>query len=232
MTDKPTPLTPIQARAYYDRFGKKQDSQGFYENPALDDLMAHAAFSEARSVFEFGCGTGKLAARLLTRQLPPGATYLGCDISPVMVDLATGRLNAFADRANVVRSDGAVAIPLADHAVDRVVSTYVLDILPEKDIDAFFGEAHRVLRADGRLCLASLTQGTTLPSRVVAALWVAVFRRRASLVGGCRPIGLAAHVDRDRWEVVHRKVVTPFGVPSEVLVLKTRYKPRPGNQTA
>jgi len=37
-------LTSSEARAYYDKFGKKQDTQGFYEDPALDDLIAHAGF--------------------------------------------------------------------------------------------------------------------------------------------------------------------------------------------
>jgi hypothetical protein len=36
-------LTRSQAQRFYDRFGKKQDAQAFYEDAALDDLIAHAA---------------------------------------------------------------------------------------------------------------------------------------------------------------------------------------------
>ena len=64
MAGKHTALTASEAEAYYNRFGKKQDSQGFYEDPALNDLIAHASFQDAQRVFEFGCGTGKFAARL------------------------------------------------------------------------------------------------------------------------------------------------------------------------
>ena len=32
-------LSPEQARRFYDRFGIKQDTQSFYENPALDKLV-------------------------------------------------------------------------------------------------------------------------------------------------------------------------------------------------
>jgi SAM-dependent methyltransferase len=85
-------LKPSEARSYYDRFGKKQDSQGFYEEPALDDLLAHARFGEAQKVFEFGCGTGRFGARLLAEYLPSSATYLGCDLSQTMIGLATERL--------------------------------------------------------------------------------------------------------------------------------------------
>src|SRR5271157_2710967 len=42
-----TQFTPDDARRYYDRFGWRQDTQGFYENPAIDDLVIHADFEHA-----------------------------------------------------------------------------------------------------------------------------------------------------------------------------------------
>lgn len=222
MPDEGRVLSRAAAQAYYDRFGKKQDSQGFYEDPALDDLVAHADFEGSRRVFEFGCGTGGFAARLLEKHLPASASYLGCDISPVMVDLARRRLEAFGERAEVVLSEGAVAFALPGDSVDRVVCSYVLDLLPEADIERFFGEAHRVLKPGGKICVASLTRGVHVPSRVVSSLWMSVFRLRPALVGGCRPIHVEAFADPEMWRFVHRRVVTPFGVPSEVLIAEMR----------
>lgn len=222
-------LTPSEAQAYYDRFGKKQDSQGFYEDPAMDHLIAHSAFQDGQEVFEFGCGTGKFAARLLQTYLPASATYLGSDISPVMIGLATQRLAKYADRAKVLRSDGTISFPLPNHSVDRVISSYVLDLLSDSDIRIFFLEAQRTLRPGGRLCLASLTYGITFWSRIVSSLWTAVFRIRPSIVGGCRPVHLDAYVDREHWETDHREILTPFGVPSEVLVLISRTTPETDN---
>ncbi len=69
-------LSHQQATAFYDRLGTKQDWQAFYEVPATANLIAHAAFEEAQSVFECGCGTGAFAERLLSRHLPPQARYL------------------------------------------------------------------------------------------------------------------------------------------------------------
>jgi ubiquinone/menaquinone biosynthesis C-methylase UbiE len=228
MSSEERVLDPAAAQAYYDRFGKKQDSQGFYENPALDELIAHAGFEGSNRVFEFGCGTGKFATRLLGEHLPASADYLGCDVSPVMVGLAKGRLEAFGDRAQVVLADGAVRFPLPGHSVDRVVCSYVLDLLSEADIGRFLSEAHRVLMPGGRLCIASLTQGVSLPSRIIASLWMSVFRLRPALVGGCRPILVHAFVDPENWRIVHRRVLTPYGVPSEVLVLETKGMPNNG----
>jgi SAM-dependent methyltransferase len=212
-------LNVSEVKAYYDRLGRWLDSQGFYENPAVDDLVAHARFRDAQRVFEFGCGTGKFAARLLGECLPPSATYTGCDVSPVMVGLASRRLQAYPRRAKVLRTDGTVAFPLPDRSADRIVSTYVLDLLSEGDTRAFFAEAHRVLAPGGMLCLASLTEGVGPLSRAVSLLWAALFRLRPSVVGGCRPVRLDAYADRKHWRSAHRNIVTPFGVPSEVLIL-------------
>lgn len=225
MSDRERVLSPSAARAYYDRFGTKQDSQGFYENPALDDLIAHADFRDARSVFEFGCGTGKFAVRLLEKQLPPSASYLGCDISPVMTGLAERRLAAYGKRAQVVLTDGGVRFPCSDGSVDRVVATYVLDLLSKDDIRRFFSEAHRVTAPGGKICLASLTPGAGYPSRIVSSLWMAVFRLNPAIVGGCRPIRLDDFVDLREWRIVHRRIVSPFAVPSEVLVLSRKGLP-------
>lgn len=215
-------LSPVEARAYYDRFGKKQDSQGFYEDPPLFDMVAHADFEQAREVFEFGCGTGKLAAHLLADRLPAAAHYLGYDVSPTMVALTKQRLAPYADRAAVHLSDGKLHFPLADQRADRVVSCYVLDLLSEDDTRAFFTEAHRVLMPGGMLCLVSLTQGVSRVSRLVAALWMRVFRLRAALVGGCRPVRLDTYVQSTLWQHAYGRVLTAFGVPSEVLVLRRR----------
>ena len=60
-------------RAFYDRFGGKQDWQRFYEDPALRDLICHGSFDEAHAVVEFGCGTGRLAEHLLRDYLSDAA---------------------------------------------------------------------------------------------------------------------------------------------------------------
>lgn len=43
-------------------------------------------------------------------------------------------VSSYKERAKAVRSDGSVRFPLPGRSVDRVVSTYVLDLLSETDI--------------------------------------------------------------------------------------------------
>ena len=213
-------ITPSQARTFYDRFGARQDAQAFYEDAALDELVAHGAFERATSVFEFGCGTGRFASRLLDGHLPPTASYYGIDISATMIRIASGRVARYGDRARVSLAEGAMALPLADSSVDRVVSTYVLDLLPERDVSTLIAEVARVLRPGGNLCLAGLTEGNTVASKLVSGLWSAVFHLNPRWVGGCRPVRIEPVLREQAWAVECRDVVTPFGVPSEVIVAR------------
>lgn len=100
-----------EARAFYDRFGAKQDRQLFYEGPALATLVANARLGEARSVFEYGCGTGRFAQELLEHYLPNECVYVGVDISSTMVRLAAERLVGHAGRPRGVDSEFVIAKP-------------------------------------------------------------------------------------------------------------------------
>jgi ubiquinone/menaquinone biosynthesis C-methylase UbiE len=213
-------LTRAQAKAFYDRFGAKQDKQGFYEDPALDNLVAHADFEHTRSVFEFGCGTGRFAERLLDRHLPQDAVYHGVDLSDTMVALARDRLRRFGDRGAIVQSDGSAATGAAPASVDAFVSNYVLDLLPDDEIRAVFAEAQRVLRPGGRLCVVSGTRGRAGLSRLVSWLWGRVHALRPALVGGCRPLLLTNFLAGSGWRLEHVNVVVAYGVPSEVVVAR------------
>ncbi|MGB8501157.1 MAG: class I SAM-dependent methyltransferase, partial [Mycobacterium sp.] len=50
--------------------------------------------------------------------------YLGVDISPVMINLATSRLAAWAERAKAVLIDGSLPLPVDDGFADRVLPRF------------------------------------------------------------------------------------------------------------
>jgi ubiquinone/menaquinone biosynthesis C-methylase UbiE len=216
-------LTHQQAKAYYDRFGSKQDSQAFYEDRAKDQLVAHADFEQARAVYEFGCGTGRFAEDLLSHHLPPTAIYHGIDVSSTMVQLSRERLAKFGDRVQIRHSDGAPKLDEVDHSIDRVVSNYVLDLLVDGDARQLVSEARRVLTPDGRLCLCSLTRGINFASRCLTWTWSWLYAVRPMLVGGCRPIELREYLNEPEWTMLYRGVVTGFGVPSEIIVAVPKF---------
>ena len=212
-------LSTAQAKAYYDRLGGKQDWQ-FYERRAEETLLTLGGFDDAAAVFEMGCGTGALALRLLRDYLPANAHYLGIDLSDTMVSLAHHRLNPFAPRARVERTDGAMRFPTDDGTFDRFLSAYVFDLLPPELIAAALTEAGRILRPGSLLCLIGLTFGTSLTSRLVTRARDGLHRLNPSMVGGCRPISLKDFLSPEMWQVVHHEVVVSFAVPSDVVICR------------
>jgi SAM-dependent methyltransferase len=212
-------LSRGEARDIYDRIGRWQDTQAFYEAPALDELIAHGAFNEGRSVFEVGCGTGRLAECLLRERCPSETRYEGVDLSATMVEIARERLTSFGERATVRQTDGTLTFERAAGSQERVVATYLLDLLSREDARTLLRESHRLLAPDGRLCLAGLTWGRGPVSKGMSALWNALYMLRPEWVGGCRPLRTQSLIDDERWHERHHGVVTGWGVPSEVLIL-------------
>src|SRR5260370_6133991 len=211
-------LTHEQARAFYDWMGAKQDWQAFYEERATRDLITHAAFETAQTVFEFGCGTGALAEGLLASHLPPEARYVAVDNSTIMHRLAQARLAHFGSRVTVERTDRSLQFEAASGSYDRFLSTDVVDLLSTSDIAVLLSEAHRLLTPEGYLCLVSLTHGTQGISCLVTTLWTGIHRLQPSLVGGCRPLELHALLPATCWHLEYVNTVTAFGIPSEIVV--------------
>ena len=209
-------LSKSQAKRHYDRYAVKQDGAS-YEDKPLKILLEQGHFSAAQTVFELGCGTGRFAEQVLG-ELPQDATYYGTDLSREMVTLTQARLVRFGRRAQVAQTDGSFPWPLADKSIDRVLSCYVLDLLPDDEITAVLTEAARVLRPSGRLCLANLTDGTTPLSHLNMWRWRVLYRLNPLWVGGCRPQKLAGRLDTRTWKLLCHETVVSRLMPSEIIV--------------
>ena len=86
-------LSHAKAKKFYDRFGARQDSSTLYEDLPIKLLIENSEFDNADSILEFGCGTGKLANRLLADHISPAAKYTALDISDTMINLVSAVSN-------------------------------------------------------------------------------------------------------------------------------------------
>jgi ubiquinone/menaquinone biosynthesis C-methylase UbiE len=215
-------LTPDQARAFYNRLGSLQDWQWFYEDAAVDAMVREGDFAHAHSVLEFGCGTGRLAARLLSNILPTDCRYVGIDISTTMVELARKRLAPWASRATIRLADGSCRLEEPEGSVDRIVSAYVLDLLSSEQIQLLISECHRVLAAGGLLCLVSLSHGQGALGRTVSQIWQRIHSLSPMILGGCRPIDLGEYLSASQWEIRHGELIRALGITSQVMVASPR----------
>ncbi len=208
-----------EARRFYDRIGAAQDSQAFYEDVAVERLLAEGRFDEAQKVLEIGCGTGRIAARLLRERLPAGGEYVGTDVSATMVRLTRARIAEWPGRAAVLQVPGGhEPIPVADASVDRVLTTYVIDLMDAADRAWTLNECRRVLRKGGLFCHAGIAPGEGPVTSAVSTVWRGLHALSPWLVGGCRPLLLSRELPADQWGVRCAVRVSRFGVTSEVLV--------------
>lgn len=209
---------PFDARLAYNRIGRLQDTQSFYERGAVDALLALLDLGTARQVVEIGCGTGKLAERLVRGELPSDARHLGTDVSDRMVHLTGQRIAVFGDRARVVRVEPGSPLPPTDRPPDRIIAAYVFDLLSESEMADMLGDVGRRLAPDGLLGIVALTEGSAGAGRWISDAWRAIWERFPAAVGGCRPVELEGPIRTAGFELVHRATTTSWAISSSIVV--------------
>jgi ubiquinone/menaquinone biosynthesis C-methylase UbiE len=97
-------------------------------------------------IVEIGCGIGRVGQAVA----PHCRRWIGCDVSPNMLELARQRMVA-CDNAAFVEVSGFDLQPIEDASADVVYCTVVFMHLDEWDRYSYVLEAHRVLRPGGRI---------------------------------------------------------------------------------
>ena len=204
-------ISAKDARSFYDRLGRRYNWAEHYEGRARRRALELLGAAPGTRVLEVGVGTGRDHARIASAVLP-GGLALGVDISAVML-----RLTAERSLAALVEAD-VRALPIEDAVFDAVYTAYVLDLVALDDLPGVLAELRRTLRPSGRLVAVSLTDGTTMASRVMMTAWTRLHRINARAVGGCRPLQLSGLLGEAGFTMQVREVAVQLGVPSEVIV--------------
>jgi len=99
-------------------------------------------------VLDVGTGPGFLAGAI-AEAVGDSGSVCGVDVSEPLLEIARSQSG---DQYDIeFRHGDATKLPCPDEAFDAVVSTQVLEYVP--DVDAALAEIHRVLRAGGRVAL-------------------------------------------------------------------------------
>jgi SAM-dependent methyltransferase len=166
--------TPGQAAARYDAwFDTAWGAHAWaVESAAVLNALEPRA---GRRIADVGCGTGRLLARLAAE----GATAVGVDRNPGMLERAAARTPGRVAQADASR------LPLADHSVHAAVAVTVLEFTAEPA--RVLAEMARVTRPGGRLVVGVLNPrsawGWTDRGRRHRAAWSgACFLPRACLL--------------------------------------------------
>ena len=116
----------------------------------LQDELAKASGSGARSVLELGTGSGETARRLLERH--QGAALVGIDVSEAMLAVAGSLLPADRISLRVSRLED----PLPEGRFDLVASALCVHHLRAAEKQDLFMRIHAVLAPGGRFVLADV----------------------------------------------------------------------------
>jgi ubiquinone/menaquinone biosynthesis C-methylase UbiE len=148
-----------------DLFAHDQDHYGGLA--AVDALAAAARVGPGARVADFCAGLGGPARYLAFRY---GADVTGIELTPARVQGAQEltRLVRLSDRVRVLQGD-VMAVPLADAAMDAVISQEALLHVPDKG--RALAEAFRVLKRGGRLAFTDWTPHAPLSDTDADLLW-------------------------------------------------------------
>lgn len=196
---------------FYDRLGNWNSLSNIYERRARQCAITQLDLRAGQSVLEVGVGNGLSQADLLAGVGERGLSA-GVDLSPGMI-----RLSAAAHVDMVATQANAMSLPFASRTFDGLLSTYVLDLVPEPQITIVLAEFRRVLKPDGRMILASLAEGVGPISKIGAGLWKAAYAINPMWCGGCRPLQLVPYLEQAGFTVESTKAIVQMGLPSEVL---------------
>ena len=134
-------------------------------NPfSWDDLVPGEA------VLDLGSGAG-FDAFMAAEMVGPSGSVLGVDMTPAMLAKAR-HTAAVLGLAHVEFREGYLeALPVADAAVDVVISNGVVNLCPDKE--AVLAEAFRVLKPGGRMQISDIIVARAVPDdgKADIALW-------------------------------------------------------------
>jgi SAM-dependent methyltransferase len=151
-------MPPLEYRTWV---GPTEDS--FYENP--DGSLVYPDFPAERyeSVFDFGCGCGRVARQLIL-QRPRPQRYVGIDLHPELIAWCRANLEPAAAGFSFHHHDvfdrlvnagegkpDVLAFPAPDDSVTLFEALSIFTHIPQRHLPFYLTEAARVLAPNGEM---------------------------------------------------------------------------------
>ncbi len=132
-----------------------------YENPTGAKYYPDLNDSLYESVFDFGCGCGRIARQLIQQQ-PPPQRYLGVDLHPEMIAWCQENLTPVAPTFTFVHHDvfhesynpgsnkpRSRSLPASNESATLLIAHSVFTHILQDDVEHYLREFARIMRPDG-----------------------------------------------------------------------------------
>lgn len=212
--DYPTSSTAVQARANYDRLSRWYDWLAGSEAKYRAAGLAVLAAQPGEQILEIGFGTGQSLMALATAVGESGQVH-GLDVSPGMLNVAWDRLARAGLRQRVALQLGdAASLPYETAVFDGVFLSFTLELFTPADRAQVLAEIHRVLKANGRLCVVSLAkEGAGTAVRLYE--WC---HERWPAVIDCRPIFVPEVIRAAGFHLRQTRRMSMWGLPVAIVL--------------
>ena len=163
----------------------KEDIAGVIEGANMGlgcgNPVALASLKSGETVVDLGSGGG-FDCFLAARQVGESGQVIGVDMTPEMISKARKNANKMGTGNVEFRLGEIEHLPVADNAVDLIMSNCVINLSPDKL--QVYREAYRILNPGGRLSISDVLATAELPAKI---------RNNLALVAAC--VGGAATFD-------------------------------------
>ena len=209
----PARLTHSQIQGVYSRLSPLYFLwEKIAERQPTELALELASVQSGENVLEVAVGPGNALERLARTHR--GGKMIGVDLTPSLLRRTARRFRQEAPHALLLCQCDACLLPFTDRSFDLVFCAYLVDLLSLENIEKALCEMRRVLRPGGRLVLVHLGMGHAWFNRV----WGFFSWLVPTMLGGCRPIRIAAHLPTLGLEVLETREVLRWGIPSDVIL--------------
>jgi len=186
------------------------------ESDALRKAFEFCDIQDGMTVLEAGVGTGRFLEWVV--QANPSGFNLGVDLSIGMLSEANKRVQEFHSGSYQLIQGDVSALPVRKESCDRIVSTFVFDLLPENEHLPILHYMYNILNSDGKIVLATMTETKHLTHRA----WGWFANTFPSLFTYCRPINIKPALQKANFSVERNEVISQNTFPSEVILAKKK----------
>ncbi|HQP30190.1 MAG TPA: methyltransferase domain-containing protein [Deltaproteobacteria bacterium] len=170
-----------------------------------------AAVGDGQSYLDAAVGTG-LTFREVVRRNPNGEN-IGIDLSEGMLALARQRLLPVKGAHYELQKGSPFALPAHGASIDVLMSCFLFDRIPFAWMDTLLAEFRRVLKSDGKLIMAHMTEAPY----IFAKGYEIIYHLAPKAVGARRGVCLSERLVQNGFQVERREYVQQLLFPMEII---------------